>query len=114
MRNKGLVAPVLVIVLGITWLLNVMHVMPGVDWMWTGGLAAAGVLTLVASRINRLSVVVGPFLIAASVCSLLRQVGTLPVDREVPILTIILGILMLVANLARLPSSEGFRSDTAA
>jgi hypothetical protein len=53
--------------------------------------------------INRLTVVIGPFLLAASVCSVLRQTQRLPVDQEVPILTIILGVLWLLACLLRVP-----------
>jgi hypothetical protein len=53
-----------------------------------------------------MSVVVGPFLMIGSVCSLLRQLGKLPIDREVPILTIILGILMLLVQLLNLPLPE--------
>jgi hypothetical protein len=62
-----------------------------VNWFWTGGLAAAGVLALAVGGLNRLAVVAGPFLMAASVCSVLRQTGRLPAAQEFPILTIVLG-----------------------
>jgi len=97
------IVPILVIVLGVTWLLNVLNIMPGVDWVWTIGLAAVGVLILVVGRITRLSIVLGPFFMVASVCSLLRQTGRLELDKEVPILTIVLGCLMLVAQMMSFP-----------
>ncbi|HXI83795.1 MAG TPA: hypothetical protein VNL17_06860 [Verrucomicrobiae bacterium] len=111
MKIKGLVVPVLVIVLGVTWLLNILQVLPGVDWIWTVGLAAAGVLTLLVGGINKLTVVVGPFLMVGSICSLLRQLDVLPIDREIPILTIVLGILMLIAQMLSLPAPEILKTE---
>jgi hypothetical protein len=108
-KAKDLIAPILVIALGITWLLNVLDIMPGVDWIWTVALAAVGVITLLLGGINKLTVVVGPFLMISSVCSLLRQIGSLPIDREVPILTIILGILMLLVQILDLPMPEALK-----
>ena len=109
MKAKELIAPILVIALGITWLLNVLDIMPGVDWIWTVALAAVGLITLLLGGLNKLTVVVGPFLMISSVCSLLRQIGTMPIDREVPILTIILGILMLLVQILNLPMPEAFK-----
>ena len=106
MKVKGFVVPVLVTVLGVTWLLNVLNVLPRVDWIYTVGLAAVGVLTLLVGGINKLTAVVGPFLMVASICSLLRQLDALPIDREIPILTIVLGILMLIAQVFSLPLPE--------
>ncbi len=111
MKAKELIAPILVIALGVTWLLNILDVMPGVDWIWTVGLAAVGVITLLLGGVNKLTVVVGPFLMIASVCSLLRQIDKLPIEREVPILTIILGILMLLVQILDLPMPESFKPD---
>ena len=111
MKMKGLVVPVLVIVLGVTWLLNILKVLPGVDWIWTVGLAAVGVLTLLVGGINKLTVVVGPFLMVGSICSLLRQLDVLPIDREIPILTIVLGMLMLVAQMLSLPTPEILKAE---
>jgi hypothetical protein len=114
--NKGLVVPIVTTVVGVAWLLNVLQVMPGVDWLWTAGLAAAGVLALAVGGLNRVSVVIGPFLLVSSVLSVMRQTGKLAVDREMPILVIVLGLLMLVAQLARLPLPEALQdpADTGA
>lgn len=109
--EKKLVVPILTVVVGVTWLLNVLEIVPGVDWMWTVGLAAVGILTLAVGGLNTLTVVTGPFLIVASVCSLLRQTNRLLVDREIPILVIVLGLLMLVSQLSRFPIPEALRPD---
>lgn len=101
--GKRLVVPMLIILLGVSWLLNVLKVIPGVDWIWTAGLAAVGILTLAVGGINKLSVVIGPFFLVASVCSILRQTGRMEIDREIPILTIVLGCLMLLVQLMNLP-----------
>jgi hypothetical protein len=92
-------------------LLNVLKVLPGVDWIWTVGLAAAGVLTLAVGRINALTVVIGPFFMVASVCSILRQTGRLEIDREIPILTIVVGCLLLLVQLINLPVPEMLRPE---
>jgi hypothetical protein len=109
--GKKLVVPILTIVVGLTWLLNVLEIVPGVDWMWTVGLAAAGILSIALAGLNKLTVVTGPFLIVASVCSLLRQTGRLVVDHEIPVLVIVLGILMLISQLSSLPVPESFHEN---
>jgi hypothetical protein len=101
--GKKLIVPILTILVGVTWLLNVLDIMPGVDWMWTVGLAAAGLLSMAVGGLNKVTIVTGPFLIIASVCSLLRQTGRLAVDREIPVLVICLGVLMLASQLWRQP-----------
>lgn len=109
--TKRFVVPILVIVLGVTWLLNVLKIIPGVDWMWTIGLATVGILSFVLGGFNKLSVVLGPFFLAASICSVLRQTGYLELDREIPILTILLGVLMLLVQLLDLPMPEPLKPD---
>ncbi|HVM60616.1 MAG TPA: hypothetical protein VMV72_07085 [Verrucomicrobiae bacterium] len=111
MKVKRLVVPILIIVLGVTWLLNILKVLPGVDWIWTIGLTAVGLLALLVGPPNRLTIVVGPFLIVGSICSLLRQLDLLPIDRETPILTIVLGILMLIAQTSNLPVPEFLKTE---
>ncbi len=109
-RNR-FVVPILVILLGVTWLLNVLKIIPGVDWIWTVGLAAVGILTLAVGGINKLTVVTGPFFMVASVCSILRQTGRLEIDREIPILTIVLGCLLLMVQYINLPLPEILKSE---
>ena len=101
---KKLVVPLLVITLGIAWILNVRDILPGVNWIWTIGLAISGIICLIIDKINKFNFVLGLFLIIASVFSILRQTDRIPEDIEVPSLFITLGILMLVAQLVKLPS----------
>ena len=61
------------------------------------GRALAGIATLAWHGINRVTAVVGPFLIAASIASALRQTGAIALNTELPILVIVLGVLMLAA-----------------
>ena len=109
--GKKLVVPILMVTVGVTWLLNVLEVVPGVDWIWTGGLAAVGILIIAIGGLNKGTIVTGPLLLVASVCSLLRQTGRLAIDREVPVLVIVLGLLMLVSELSHLPDPKGFREE---
>ena len=107
--GKKLIVPILTVIVGVTWLLNVQNIMPGVDWMWTVSLAAVGILTLAVGGINKLTIVIGPLLLVASICSLLRQTNRLSVDHEIPILVIAIGILLLIAQLSKLQLPEAMQ-----
>jgi len=109
--GKRFAVPILIIAVGVTWLLNLLEILPGVDWIWIGGLALAGILTLAVGGINKLTVVIGPFLLFACFCSLLRQQGKMPLDWEVPILTIVLGVLMFLVQLFKLDTPEFLKED---
>ena len=100
---RQIVPPALVIVMGIAWLLNVVGMLPGVDWLWTVGVAAVGILVLTFGGINRVTVVVCPTLIVASIFSVMRQTGRLSFDKEVPFLTIALGVFWLLASATKVP-----------
>src|SRR5437763_16545139 len=93
----------LTIVVGGGWLLTAQGSAPGINWLWTLGLGVIGILTFVVSGFDKVSVVVGPFFLLASVLSVLRQTGSLHLDIEVPILVIGIGVLMLVAQLPSVP-----------
>ena len=102
-KSQSIAISLLVIAVGGAWLFNTMNVIPGVNWVWTVGLAAAGLLLLMLTGANKLTIVIAPFLMVASVLSLLRQQGTLHIDREVPYLVIALGVLMLISSMSSLP-----------
>ena len=102
-KSQSIAISLLVIAVGGAWLLNTMNIIPGVNWVWTVGLAVSGILLLMLTGMNKLSVVIGPFLMAASILSLLRQQGSLPIDREVPYLVIALGTFMLMSAMSSLP-----------
>jgi len=119
-RATRFLVPVIIIMLGSTWLLNVLGVVPDVDWVLSGGLAGAGVLILAFGGMDKVTMVAGPWLLIASVTSLLRETGRLEFGHEVPILTVLLGALLLLAELLKLPlpmwwkeekESEGDRTD---
>lgn len=100
---KGILIALLIIAIGAAWLLNTLHFIAGVDWIWTVALGAAGVITIAWGKLNKLSFVVGCFLVIGSVFSVLRQVGAVRVEVEVPILVIIFGVLFLIAQFPFLP-----------
>lgn len=102
--KKGIALPVLMIAVGLGWLLTAHSVIPGVNWIWILGLAALGILVLALGGIDKVTVVLGPFLIIATFFSLLRQTGKISVDTEVPSLVIAAGALMLIPHIIRLPT----------
>ena len=104
--GKHYIVPILFIIIGIGWLLNVQGIIPTVDWVWTYTLAAIGILTIVVGGLNKLTAVVGFFLIVASSCSILRQTGKLSIEQEAPILTIVFGMLLLLVHILKLPTPE--------
>jgi hypothetical protein len=78
------------------------------------GLAVGGIVTLVAGGIDRLTIVVGPFLILASFASVLRQTGRLSMEHEVPCLVISLGVLMLIGRLFNAPTPNWMKEPSIA
>ena len=99
-----LIIPVLIIVVGTGWLLTAQGFGPGINWVWTLGLGVIGILTFVVSKgLDKVSVVIGPFFLLASLLSVLRQTNHLSVDIEVPVLVISIGILLLIAQLPAIP-----------
>ncbi len=113
-NRKGVAFAILIIAIGVAWLLNVYGVMPGVNWIWTGSLGVAGALILAFGGLNQLTVIVGPFLIAGSILSILRQVGRVSIDVEVPVLVICFGVLLLISYALRLPLPAYLRKDEGA
>ncbi len=105
-RAAALAIPVLVIAVGVGWLLTALGIAPSINWVWTVGLATAGLLTLAVSGFDKVSTVIGPFFLLASLLSVLRQMGELAVDVEVPILVISIGVLMFMAQLLNLPPPD--------
>ncbi len=102
-NNKGLAVPLLVITVGAGWLLTVLGVMPGIDWVWTLGLAIVGILAFVIGGLDKVTVVIGPMFLVASSLSVLRQTGRLATNIEIPLLVIMLGVLLLIARLPTIP-----------
>src|SRR5690242_15860852 len=100
---QKLAIPTLTIALGIAWLLNVQGYFPRIDWLWTIGLAAAGLLTFISMRFDRFSFVLGSFLLICSVFSVLRQTEAITVNQELPLLVVAFGALMLFSQMVAPP-----------
>ncbi|HAH44650.1 MAG TPA: hypothetical protein DCM07_07275 [Planctomycetaceae bacterium] len=101
--RKTLILPLLIIGIGTGWLLTTLGIVPGINWIWTLGLAVVGVLSFAVSGIDKSTVLIGPFFIIASCLSVLRQTGRITLDVEVPTLVIVIGILLLVARIKAIP-----------
>jgi len=112
-RIQSIAVSLLTIALGSAWLLNSMDVIPGVNWVWTVGLGVPGLMLLALGGVNRFTIVTGPFLIIASILSVLRQTDRLNVNHEVPILVIVLGVLMLIAQIAPLRTPTWMNQNSA-
>ena len=101
--KASLILPVLLVFLGVGWLLTELKILPPVNWAWSLGLAAIGVLAFIVSGFDKVSVVLGPFFLAAAGLSLLRQQKWLAEDIELPILVTLAGALLLTARLPAIP-----------
>ena len=101
--KKTLVLPILLIAVGVGWLLTTLGIAPGIDWIWTLGLAVVGFLAFAVGGFDKVTFVTGTFFIVASCLALLRQTDRLRPDIEVPILVILAGVLLLVARHPSIP-----------
>lgn len=108
--SKGtVVLALLIITVGGGWLLTTLAVAPGINWILTLSLGMIGVLAFVVSGgIDKVSIIVGPFFLIGSVLSILRQSRLLTIDIEVPICVIVIGVLMLIAQLRVIPVPKWF------
>jgi hypothetical protein len=103
--SKGpLALAILIISVGIGWLLTAKGFGQDINWVWTLGLAALGIMTFVLSGgLDKVSVIVGPMFLVASFLSIFRQAKMLNGDTEVPILVIVLGVMLLAAQARFVP-----------
>jgi hypothetical protein len=104
-RTLSLAVPILIIAVGTGRLLTVQGFWPGIDWVWTLGLAIVGVLAFVVAGLTKLSVVVGPFFLATAALSVLRQSQMLGLETEAAILLIWFGVLLLIAQHPAIPAA---------
>lgn len=104
-RPRGLIVlSIFIITIGIGDLLTTLGILPGVDWVWTLALAIVGILVIVLSGgLDKVSIVVGPFLLVASLLSILRQTGHLDPKLEASIVVILIGVLLLVSQMSAVP-----------
>lgn len=97
-NRNTLATSILITAVGLGWLLTVQKVVPGVDWVWILGLGVVGLLIPMVLGIDKVTVVFCPFLVVATIFSLLRQTGRMSVDTETPGLVAVFGVLMFVAH----------------
>ena len=103
MKKTVIIIAVLIMVGGGAWLLNNLGVLPQVDWMWTGWTGVCGLLILVLGGMNKVSIVLGPFLLVVSVVSVFHRTGAIPDKVQIPALVIVFGALLLLAVLLPVP-----------
>ncbi|NUQ64530.1 MAG: hypothetical protein HUU20_18855 [Pirellulales bacterium] len=101
--DKTIVLPVLLIAVGAGWLLTALGIAPGIDWVWTLGLAVVGFLAFVVGGFDKATFVAGTFFIVTSCLSVLRQTDRITIDVEVPILVMVAGVLLLIARHPAIP-----------
>jgi hypothetical protein len=95
-------SPIFITTVGAGWLLTAQGVIPGVQWAWVLVLAVLGAFVLFVG-VDKVSVAVGPSLMAAAALSILRQTGWIAINTEVPLLTMIVGSLWTAAYLLPVP-----------
>jgi hypothetical protein len=101
MRDAAL--PIILIVVGLAWLLWHFRLFPDIDWIIAAGLVAGGVAILWLDGITKASVVSAPFLIAAGIAWVLNDRWGVSWFALLPCLLVLLGALMLVARLEKIP-----------
>lgn len=101
--RSSLILGVLLIGLGGGWLLSSLDFIPSVDWAWSLGLAVVAVLAIALSGFDKVSFVVSGFFGLASIFSVLRQLGALRAEVEVPLLVLAAGVLLLSARSKWIP-----------
>ena len=109
--QKTVAFSVLLIALGTGWLLSSLGYLPQIAWLWVLGLAVIGVSVFLVSGVDKVSIVLGPFFLAASGLSILRQAGTIPFNVEVPVFVILSGLLLLIASRPSVPPPAWFIPD---
>ena len=99
----GLLLGLAVVATGLFWLLWTASE-PDAGWIWAATLATTGVAVFaVHRRIDKWTIVAGPFLLLAAGGSVLRQLGWLELATELPLLVIALGLLILLSQHRLIP-----------
>lgn len=96
-NRSALILPITITAIGLGLLLSELKLLPSVNWLWSISLGVAGIAVLFAGGLNKVTFVVGPWLMLASIASVLRQTGRLSLDIEAPIMFIALGVLWFLA-----------------
>ena len=107
MRDAGL--PIALLLLGIAWLLDSLHWLPDIHWVWVIGLVGAGIAIMLLDGLTKSSVVAGPLLIGAGLMAFFHQFYFLGWRFMIPIMLILAGLAMLVARSPSIPQSRRLR-----
>lgn len=107
---KGpLLLSILIITVGVGWLLTAWGFGKEINWIWTLSLGVVGVAVFVLSGgVDKASVLVGPFLLVSSLLSVLRQTDRLGANTEMPLLVILFGVLMMIAQSPKVPAPSWY------
>ena len=103
---KKLIVPTLVAVFGLCWLLAELQIFDIGKMMWTIGLLGSGVILLTNLGFSKSTFVIGMMLIIGSIISILRFNGIVTIEKELPILIIILGALMGINTTKIIPHDK--------
>lgn len=101
--RTSLILGTLLVAVGSGWLLSSLGFIPSVDWAWSLGLAMVGFLAIVLSGFDKVSFVIAGFFSLASVMSVLRPLGVVRVEVEIPVLVLASGILLVFARSNAIP-----------
>ena len=101
MRDASL--PVTLIVVGLGWLLWEFRLFPDVDWIIGLGFIIGGIAVMVLDGVNKNSIVIGPFLIAAGIAWLAHDRYGIHWRFIIPAMLVLLGGLMLAARSPKVP-----------
>ncbi|MAV36912.1 MAG: hypothetical protein CMJ59_15805 [Planctomycetaceae bacterium] len=101
---KTAIVPVLLVAIGAGSLLSQYDLLPEINEVWSLGLVLVGGLSFLVGGYNKATVVIGPFFLIAALLSVLRQLDYISIEREIPIILISAGMLMLFARSAAIPN----------
>jgi hypothetical protein len=114
-RNWPLILAILTILVGVFWVYaTVQHAYGdrgpgGLAWVWAVALGVIGILTFaVSGGPDKLSIVFGPFFLTASLLAILRMLGAVRADLEIPIIVMVVGILLLASQWPGIPYPRRF------
>ena len=98
--------PITLIVVGVIGLIWYFRWLPDLDWIISLGFILGGIAVLVVDRVNKSSIVTGPFLIAIGIAWWLRDRYRVSWSLIIPTLLVVLGVLMLIARTPRIPDKR--------
>lgn len=102
----GIVLGIGLVAVGVGWLLDTLDPIPKIEWVWTIGLVAAGVLVLIFGGLNKATLVLGPALLCASVLTTLEQLEYVEENLRWPIMVCAVGVLLLLVFVLPIPIPE--------